>query len=188
MKRLISFIVLCIILAVGGILAYNTSTKSNTTDVAPLVPTITEAPSPTVSPPHFYHVGETVTAQPWEITLKSAKIVDPAIYPQHDQIFPSLKPDDRFLILDEHLKNISSKEQNIAGMQFGLQDKDGNRNFSEQGGVPDVQNPGLGGNVSQTMEMSGQEAYIIPNSVHLLYWVYNPMDTKSNQVIWQIDL
>lgn len=143
--------------------------------------------TPTVAPPHFYNVGETVTAQPWEITLKSAKIVDPATYPQHDQLFPSLKPDDRFLILDEHIKNISPTQQNIAGMQFVLQDKDGNRNFTEQLGIPDVSN-GLGGDVSPTMEQSGQDAYIVPSSVHLLYWVYNPMGTKSNQVIWQINV
>src|SRR5262249_14500482 len=51
MRCLISFIVLCIILAVGGILAFfYTSTKSNT---APSVPTITEAPSPTPGAIHY---------------------------------------------------------------------------------------------------------------------------------------
>lgn len=143
-------------------------------------------PTPTVSSPHFYNVGETVTAQPWEITLKSAKIVDPAIYPQHDQIFPSLKPDDRFLILDEHIKNISSRQQNIAGMQFYLQDKDGNSNFSEQVGVPDV-GSALGGDVAPTMQMSGQDAYIVSISTHLLYWLYSPMD-HGPLVIWQINI
>lgn len=140
----------------------------------------------TVAPPHFYHVGETVTVQPWEITLKSAKIVDPAIYPQHAQIFPSVKPDDRFLILDEHLKNISSVQQNIAGMQFVLQDKDGNSNYGVQLGIPDVSN-GLGGDVAPTMAQSGQDAYVVPSSVHLLYWVYNPSG-GGKQVIWQINL
>ncbi len=173
MKQLLLCLPLLVVLAACG-------------DTQPTKSVATQ-PMPTIAPPHFYHVGETVTVQPWEITLKSAKLVDPATYPQHEQIFPSLKPDDRFLILDEHLKNISSVQQNIAGMQFVLQDKDGNSNFTEQVGVPDVGN-GLGGDVAPTMAQSGQEAYIVPSSVHLLYWVYNPMGTKNNQVIWQINV
>lgn len=173
MKRLLLCLPLLIVLAACG--------SSQTTNSAPAA-----KPTPTVAPPHFYNVGETVTSSPWEMTLKSAKMVDPATYPQHEQIFPSLKPDDRFLILDEHIKNISSKQQNIAGMQFVLQDKDGNSNFSEQGGLPDV-GSGLGGDVAATMEMSGQDAYIVPSSTHLLYWIYNPQG-GGNQVIWQINV
>lgn len=142
-------------------------------------------PTPTVAPPHFYKVGETVTLQPWEVTLKSAKIIDPSTIPQHDQIFPGLKADDRFLVLDEHLKNVSSQQQNIAGMQFVLQDKAGN-NFAIQLGVPDVSGSGLGGDTAPTMEQSGQQAYIVPASVHQFYWVYNPRE--GNQVIWEIDV
>lgn len=173
MKQFLWCLPLLVILAACG--------ESQATNSAPIV-----KPTPTVAPPHFYDVGQTVTAQPWEITLKSTKLVDPATYPQHDQIFPSLKPDDRFLILDEHVKNISSKQQNIAGMQFVLQDKDGNSNFTEQVGIPDVSN-GIGGDVAATMEMSGQDAYIVPSSVHLLYWVYNPQG-GGDQIIWKINL
>jgi hypothetical protein len=175
LKRLFLFLPLLLALTACG---ESQATSSN--------PTPSTA-KPTVSPPHFYNIGETVTLQPWEITLKSAKIVDPATYSQHDQIFPNLKPDDRFLVLDEHLKNVSALEQNIAGMQFVLQDKDGSSNYSVQIGLPDISGSGLGGDVSPTMQMSGQEAYIVPSSAHLLYWVYNPIG-KANQVIWQINI
>lgn len=173
MKRLLLCLPLLMILAACG--------KSQPATPTPI------AAKPTVAPPHFYNVGETVTAQPWEVTLKSAKIIDPATIPQHDQIFPSLKTDDRFLILDEHLKNISAQEQNIAGMQFALQDKGGNGFGVQLGGIPDVSGGGLGGDVSPTMEQSGQEAYIVPSTTHLLYWIYNPKG-NDNQVIWEINV
>jgi len=152
-------------------------------------PTAPAKPSPTAVT--FHKVGETVKAEPWEVTLKSATIIDPAKYSQSAEMFPDLKDGDRFLVLDEHVKNISSEVQNIAGMQFVLQDKQGNSNFVKQLGIPDVPGPALGGDVSPSMDLSGQEAYVIPSNVHLLYWIYNPLsntDGKAIQEIWEINI
>jgi hypothetical protein len=173
MKRFILLLSLCILMCGCG-------ESASSAQPAPKV-------SPTASPPHFYKVGETVTVQPWEITLQSATIADPAKYPQHDQIFPGLKPTDRFLVLDEHIKNVSSKLQDIAGMQFGLEDKDGNSNYGVQLGLPDVQGVGIGGDVSPTMQQSSQQAYIVPNTVHTFYWSYTATDHTA-QVMWEIDV
>lgn len=116
MKRLLLCFPLLLLLAACG---ESSQTTNATLPVA----------TPTVSPPHFYNVGETVTAGPWEMTLRSTKIVDPTIFSQYQERFPWLKTGDKFLVLDEHLKNISAKTQRIPGMQFVLKDKGGNDNF-----------------------------------------------------------
>src|SRR2546430_7280313 len=102
MKRLFAFLPLLVILAACG--------EQQSTHPAPIA-----KPTPTVTPPHFYKVGEMVTAGPWEITLRPIKLVDPTTYSQYQEIFPWLKPGDRFLVIDQHLKNISSKTQTVPG-------------------------------------------------------------------------
>src|SRR2546421_616529 len=116
MKRFISLLSLCIVMCGCG--------ESTSTTPSP-----TPSPSPSPSPPHFYKVGETVTVQPWEITLKSAAIVDPTAYLPSDETLRDAKPGDRLLVLVEHVKNISSQLQPWSGTQLHLQNDTGNSDF-----------------------------------------------------------
>lgn len=174
MKQILLCLPLLVILAACG-------GESQATTPAPIA-----KPTPTVAPPHFYNVGETVTSGPWEMTLRSTKLVDPTSFSQYQERFPWLKPGDRFLVLDQHLKNISAKTQTMPGMQFVLKDKDGNSNFSVTD-LPDTDTSSIGGEAAPTMELSGQRVYVLPGDVHLLYWIYFDQES-DNQVIWQINV
>src|SRR5256885_10522266 len=59
-------------------------------------PTAPANPAPTAVT--FHKAGETVKAEPWEVTLKSATIIDPAKHPQSAGRFPVLKDGDRLLL------------------------------------------------------------------------------------------
>jgi len=136
----------------------------------------------------FHKVGETVTVFPWEITLQSVSIVEPNTVDKYEERFPYLKSDEHFLVLNQHLKNVSSKLQGIAGMQFVLEDKDGNSNFSRTLSLPGIDDgSGLGGPVSPSMQQQGQDIRVVPNTTHTFYWSYTTND-GNQQVMWQIDV
>jgi len=157
----------------------NAPTPANTTQTAL---------TPTIAPMRFHKVGETVTVFPWEITLQSVSIVEPNTIDKYKERFPYLKSDEHFLVLNQHLKNVSSKLQGIAGMQFVLEDKEGNSNFAKQLGLSDREYVGgLGGPVSPSMQQQGQDIRVVPSTTHTLYWSYTTND-GNQQVMWQIDV
>jgi hypothetical protein len=151
---------------------------------------LTPTPKPTIPPtstPEPHHaVGDTVTRDGLQITLVSAKIMDPTVIPQHEQIFTGLTNDQTFLVLDEHVKNITTKEQPLAGASFVLQDEQGNRNFTEQLGVPGAPSTGIGGPVPAGMQRTGGNVDIVPKSTHKFFLVYYA--TAGSPVIWDINV
>lgn len=138
--------------------------------------------TPTVAPPHFYNVGETVTVQPWEITLKSAKIADLATYLPPDEYLPNTKPGDRLLVLTQHVKNISPQVQSWSSTQTHLQNATGNSDFNFI-----MEGKDITGAISPTMQREGQQAYIVPGTLHQFYWIYTSNDGLK-QVIWEINV
>jgi hypothetical protein len=120
--------------------------------------------------------------QPWEITLKSAKLADIATYLPPDESLPNAKPSDRLLILGEHVKNISSQVQPWSNTQVHLQNATGN---SDYGYI--MEGKEIMGSISPTMQGDGQEAYIVPGTLHLFYWTYTSND-GLHQAIWQINV
>lgn len=143
---------------------------------------------PTIAPMHFHKVGETVTVFPWEITLQSVSVVEPNSIDHYEERFVNLKPGSHFLVLNQHIKNISSKLQPLAGMQFNLQDKDGNASFESAGSLLGWEYVGgLGGPVSPSMQQQGQNISVVPIATHTFYWSYTTNDNKQ-QVMWEIDV
>jgi hypothetical protein len=169
-KRLLVFFPLLVILVACGESQVNNSSS------------IAAKPSPTVAPPHFYKVGETATIQPWEITLQSANRVDPATYLPSGESMPDANAGDQLLVLDEHVKNISSHVQPWSGTQIRLQNAAGNSDFHFLMVGKDIV-----GSISPTLLGSGQQAFMVPSDVHLFYWIYTS-DDGLHQVIWQINV
>jgi hypothetical protein len=148
-------------------------------------PTPTPAIPPTPTPEPHHKVGDTVVRDGLQITLVSAKLVDPASIPQHDQIFAGLTNDQTFLVLEEHVKNITTSQQPGAGGKFGLQDEQGNHFGEQAGGVPGA--PGyIGGPIPSGMQQSGGNVNIVPKATHKFFLIYTP--TSGTQVVWNINV
>jgi hypothetical protein len=174
MKRYTAFFAILPLLLILAACGKSQSTTTNSTRAGQA--------TPTVAPPHFYKVGETVTMQPWEITLKSAKPADIATYLPPDESLPNTKPDDRLLVLGEHVKNISSQVQPWSNTQIHLQNDTGSDDYGYIMEGKDIR-----GSISPTMQGDGLEAYIIPGDVHLFYWTYTSNDGLQ-QALWQINI
>jgi len=157
---------------------------------AATTPSIKTGSTPThVSSPVVVYgtVGKPVTMGQWAISLQSVKLIDPTTIAQHDQIFPSVTSDQRFLLLNEHIQNVSTVSANIAGGEFSLQDTKGNADFSTMIGVPGVNALGLGGTLAPSMQQVGQEVYVVPASTHDFFWIYTAKD-NLRQIIWRFTI
>jgi len=141
--------------------------------------------APTATPQVVFYgtVGKPIIMIPWKISLESVKIIDPATIPQHDQIFPSVTANQHFLLLNEHIENISNSSANVGGMQFALQNTNGD-SFSEQLGLPGIDSSGLGGTMAPSIQQAGQQVYIVPTSEHSFLWIYTA-DDNLHQIIWK---
>lgn len=171
---LLPLLLLVLILAACGDAANPAATSS-----APKPP----APSPTPTPEPHHKVGDTVTRDGFAITLTSVKLIDPASIPQHEQIFPDVKGDKTFLVLDEHAKNTANKDQSLVGMQLVFQDTEGNH-FTAYSGVNGIDGVGLGGPMAPGMQQHGMQVFAVPKSVHDFNWLYEP--NAGTQVVWDI--
>jgi hypothetical protein len=171
---------LFILTACGGTSTTNTQP---TATPAPTQPAVTPTPTPT---PH-YKVGDSAqTADGWQITLDSAKIIDPTKIPQYQQIFVGMTSDQTFLEYMVTVKNVSSQQQAFRGGDLSLADTQGNSNFVEQAsGLPD-QPTGVGGPIAAGMQSKGGTVYIVPKATKAFYLTYTP---QSGPIIfWDINV
>ena len=144
-------------------------------------PTIAPTPTPE---PHL-HVGQSTIRDGFKITLNSVKLVDPASIPQHDQLFPDLKSDKTFIVLDESAENVTTKDQKLMGMYLVFQDTEGSRNFTSYANIlPDVDGVGLGGPIAPGMKQHGTQDFAVPKATHDFNWMYEA--TTGTQVVWDI--
>ncbi|HTI15181.1 MAG TPA: DUF4352 domain-containing protein [Dictyobacter sp.] len=176
-----SLLFLVFLAACGGT---GTTNTQPTATPAPTQPAITPTPTPA---PH-YKVGDSAqTSDGWQITLDSAKIIDPTKIPQYQQIFVGMTSDQTFLAVSETVKNVSGKQQGFTGGDLSLQDTQGNDNFVEQtSGVPNEPSTGVGGPIAAGMQQNGGVVYIVPKATKQFYLTYTPQDGPI--VFWDINV
>lgn len=164
MKRLFVFLPLLIVLtACGG---------SQTTNSTPIA-----QPTPTVAPPHFYNVGETVTAgKTWKVTVNSANISKGTEY-----LVPS-DAGDVFLLIDVTLNNTSQVEQEPDGTLWTLRGLDGTKYSTIMSSSPPS------GKVEAGMPVKGTLGYEVPGTVHEFRLAFDNDVQASGQTIWQINV
>lgn len=160
-----------------------TSTASSSSPTPASTPTIAVIPTPTPVP--HSKVGESVVRDGFEITFVSVKTIDPASISQHEEIYPSITSDQTFLVLQMHVKNTTTEDQDIGSTQFVLQDDAGGHDYAVQLGIDGVGSD-IGGTVAPSMQLTGSRAYIVPKATHHFFLLYEA--TVGSQVIWDINI
>ena len=149
-------------------------------------PAATEAPA---APPKMYNVGDTVQVGGiWQVTVTKTKVTELSSIPQGDQIWPDMVgKNEHFLGVYLKVKNISNKEQDLAGYQFGFQDDQGNSNFTEAIMSNDNgDGVGVGGKIEQGMQQQGDYEYEVPISTHTYYLSFQADMLAPGQTMWKI--
>ncbi|MCY8668823.1 DUF4352 domain-containing protein [Bacillus haynesii] len=116
-----------------------------------------------------YGVGDTVSVDGMEITIKSAKFTDPTQYTK--------AKNGKVLTLEVTAKNSNDEQAFIDNSEFAVYDKDGNK-VDDYFGYDEI---AISGNVNAGKQMQGKVYFDVPeqDSYELLYTPSFSMDSKE---------